>query len=346
MAASHGMFRYICHVLDLPVDEPQRHHGILSGLRQEYSADQVTVASLVWNASSEYELDYSDYRQKLGQSLEWKLHPRAAVQKDAQVGGNTLAETYLLVCCSPSVADHNLADSLTLVRTLLRAGANPMVRVGPLCTESSLMEYFSDSCMCFWSHWLVFLRWFTRDELAGDAGGKFGSGSNLSKCVDSRVTLDNILNTTEALLAQGADINYQVGFILESGWGCSLRRYDLQDEELDFEVTSSAMFWLEECFGGYQEFRDFAAAAQAPVKRPCRKIVSIFHNTPNPKRFGEPDDRPRAYPNEEEQEMLWPLIEKWEESGQRRDLDALRSAMRRVFRAHNPDIKLNEESEE
>ena len=345
MAANSGMFRYICHVLDLPVDESQCHHAILSGLRQEYSADQVIVASLVWNASSEYKLDYSGYRQKLGQSLKWKLHPRAAVQKDAQVDDSTLAETYLLACCSVSVSDHNLADNLTLVRTLLRAGANPMVRVEP-GIEPSSMGFFGGSCYCFWLKWLVFLRWFTRYDLARDRGGKFGGGSNLSECVDSRVTLDDILNTTEALLAQGADINHQMDFILKSTWGCSLRRYDLQYEELDFEVTSSAMFWLEECFGGYQEFRDFAAAVQAPLKRPWRKIVSIFHNTPEPSRLSEPDDRPRAYPNEEEQEMLWPLIEKWEESGQRRDLDALRSAMRRVFRAHNPDIKINEESVE
>ena len=199
IAASSGMFRYICHVLDLPVDEPQRHPASLSELRLENPADQVVSANLVWNTSSEYELDYSDYRRRLGQSLKW------SVREDSQVDSRPLAETYLLTCCEPSSADPNLADSLTLIRILLRAGASPMVQVEH-ATQSSLMEDFSNPCECFWANWLLFLRWFTKANLAGNADGGFGGSSSLSDCVDSRVTLDDVFNTTKALLAQGADI--------------------------------------------------------------------------------------------------------------------------------------------
>lgn len=336
MAARHGMLQYICETLSFPAVESRRSHTRLSDFQQFYSTEKPANADWLWIIPTACELPYSDYRQWLSERLKCKNDVREAIQTQTIVDRSTIAETYLLNCCEASVSDPNLADSLALIRILLQKGADPMVRIGPNETSSGKKK----TTRCFWMEWLVFLRWFTRyDIAAGNEIHNHGSGLPVT---DTRVIMDDIFNTTKLLLVQGADINSQIEFILESRWGCSLKRYDLGDDELDFEVSSSAFFWLKECFYNYPEFRAFAAIIKPPVRNPWRKIVSIFQNTEDPARYGKSDDRARAYPNDEESEMLWPLIEKWEETGQSKDLDRLRSTMKQVFKAHRPDIRLEE----
>ncbi|KAL8724123.1 MAG: hypothetical protein Q9181_006974, partial [Wetmoreana brouardii] len=307
MAASSGMLRYVCEVLNLPIVESRRSSASLLDFRRFYSTDKAAVADLAWVTPRERCVNPLGYRRWLSERLNWKAYVQEA--------------------------------------DLTQAGANPMVRFEPADIAFGLGENSRISGW-FWAKWLFFLRHFTRHFLAQDASENPGSGSTPSLLVDTRVTLDEIFDTTKALLAQGANINF-MGFVSDtSEFCCSLKRDNLWYHQLDFEITPSAMFWLEECFSGYPEFCEFAAAVEPLVKRPWRKIVSIIHNTKSPRYPGKPDDRARAYPTSEESETLWQLIEKWEETGQRSDLDVLQSAMRRVWRAHNPDIRLKEDSDE
>ncbi|KAL8702190.1 MAG: hypothetical protein Q9201_004529 [Fulgogasparrea decipioides] len=344
MAADSGMLRYVCEVLDLPTVESQSSRTSLLGFQQSRSIDKAAVANLAWVTPLERGPHPSGYRPWLSQCLKWYV--QEADQTEAGVDCNTLAETYLLACCVPRASDPNLADTLTLLRILLQAGANPMVKVVAAEKVSDPEEDLRDQEF-FWANWLTFLYMLSRDHLAQDSSRESGSGPTCFQFVDRRVTLDEIFDMTKTLLAQGANINFDMDSLsFTSRRGSSLKRYDLQHNELDLEVSSTEMFWLEECFNGYPEFCEFAAAVKPPVKRPRRKIVSIIYDTRNPKRYGKPDNRARAYPDSEESEMLWPFIEKWEETGHHSDLDLLRSAMRRVWRAHNPDIRLKEDSNE
>jgi len=45
-----------------------------------------------------------------------------------------------------------------------------------------------------------------------------------------------------------------------------------------------------------------------------------------------------------ESEVLWPLIERWEETGHQRDLDALEVAMERLWRARQEELEIEADS--
>ena len=115
---------------------------------------------------------------------------------------------------------------------------------------------------------------------------------------------------------------------------------------LGFDVECTAMFWLERYFIQYPEFRDFAAAVGSPMIKPRRKILSIFINRRGLPTIDEPDGRFRAYPDNHESEMLLLIVEKFRGSREKTDQDAIWSAMERVWRAHRPDILLQEPEEE
>lgn len=330
LAANSGMLRYVCEVLDFPALESQRSSSTkLLDFRQFVATEKAVIAGLSWVTTTKHDLHPSDYRQRLHERLEWKTYVQENDRIEAKVGSNTLVETYLLAGCKPSLEDLYLADKLSFIQILLQAGANPMVRVEPAIVDHGLKP-----SECFWRYWLYFLHCFTTDSLK----------IYPSRLADKSVTLDDLFNTTKALLAQGANIDFSIASIHNSFRGHSLMRHDLADHRLSFKLESTAMFWLEKYFSGYPEFRDFAAAIEPQITRPRRKILSIFCEAEDsfiP--YDKPDERSRAYLSDEESGMLWPLIEKWEESGESNDLETVCSAMRQVWKAHRPDIRLREE---
>ncbi|KAL8715685.1 MAG: hypothetical protein Q9225_006313 [Loekoesia sp. 1 TL-2023] len=344
MAAASGMLRYVCEVIDVSTVESGWSLPSISDFQQFYSTNTVVVAALSWVTLTEFDLHPSGYRRRLGECLEWEVNVQEADLTEVKVNRNTLTETYLLACCGIDKADLGLADKLALIRILLQAGANPMVRVEPT-KEVSNRDYLGPS-QYFWLDWLYFLRSLVLFSHTKDAGGISGSRSILSVVVDKRVTLEDIFNTTKGLLAQGANINFEMEDQPRHRCVEGIIRFGLRSPKLNLEITSSAMLWLEGCFNWYPEFREFAASVKPPTKRPWRQIVSIVHSTEDPTDHDGPDDRARAYPDSEESEMLWTVIEKWEDTGQQNDLDLLDSAMERVWRAHRPDIKPGEESDE
>lgn len=314
MAVEFGMVRFICEVTDSPVVESQPCSINLSDFQQFYSTKEVATAHLSWTTPTKRDLYPSDYCRWLRESLKWKAEIQDADVTVAKVDDKTLTATYLLACCSVAIYHSKLKESLSLIRVLLSAGADPMVRVDP---NEVLSCSFVDEC--FWSVWLNFLR-----DL-----GRYPIGLR-----DKRVSHEDIFNTTKALLAQGANINFKIDQRFYTSCLLDGRRF-VTDALL--KINCSAMFWLEKWFQRYSEFRNFAAATKAPVKRPWRKIDSIVYMSRD---IADHKDRPRAFPTDEETEMLWLIIEKWEESEQDNDKNKLESAIARVFTAHFPDIEL------
>ena len=151
-------------------------------------------------------LHCSNYRQQLSEYLKWETHPEAEYQTDTWVDRDTLAETYLLACCE--LITNRKSVDLTLIHALLRAGANPMVRVEQ---TSVLGKDASKSFECFWTSWLRFLQRVNSLSLERCAGEEFSDGLIQSNSINQPFTLDDVFNTTKTLLAQGADINFQIG---------------------------------------------------------------------------------------------------------------------------------------
>ncbi|KAL9613032.1 MAG: hypothetical protein Q9167_002422 [Letrouitia subvulpina] len=140
-------------------------------------------------------------------------------------------------------------------------------------------------------------------------------------------SLDNVFYTTKAFLAQGAHINYPINWTTKPISFYDTKEIDTLGFYQKLEFTSTAMFWLQARFNEYPEFRDFAEDVKGQVKMPLREIASIKHIL-----TGD-----RAYPDKKESEMLWPLIEKWEETGQGCDADALQTALGKIWEAHKPE---------
>ena len=320
MAAAVGMTMYVCEQLDVLVES--RHYSPSLPDLKIYSRNRATAAMLSWKVldrSRDPDTDVairlrtSSYRQALVECLQWKANARLNWWTNAQPKRSPLAETYMLSCCTSSCLD--------LVRILLRAGANPMVRVD--VGEDKFDPHLKSES--FWKSWLEFLLELRCNymNIHGRSGGIVLHNSD----IEMHVTLKDIFDATKALLAHGADINYQV-----EGSNSDFKRPDFEYEQFEFHFTTSAMFTLEECFNKEPEFREFSIAMEPLVERPTRKIVCIRHMYQS------------AWPHTEESDSLWLLIEKWESTGHRSDLDALKSAVEQVLRAHNPGIILNKKS--
>ena len=353
MAAHFGVVRYVCEVLDLPLVEP----ASFCGLRELHANDGTVVQSLSWVPSTNHQLHPSGYHKQLNEHLKWKENDQVAEQTEIQVDSNALAETYLLACCHPLNMQINPAANLTFVRVLLKACANPMVQVKPAEGLFGLADFPYRSC--FWGKWLdflMFLTWKDSKFLSARLNSVNYIGPLLDPLLrtlfgihcsthldhnDHRVTLDDIWKTTKALIAQGANINFRYMIDLSNQPTFNVAQFQVKMYNIEF--SCSAMFWLEDLFNGFPEFQDFAAAIESKVMRPSRKIVCIVYPF---KQYNHSQEPARAYLNNEESEMLWPFIEKWEKTLYHDDFDVLQSALRQVWRAHKPNIKLPGESEE
>ena len=332
MAAYVGMTHYVCEQLELPL-ESRIYSSSFPNLG-DYSRRKRATTTLAWidfTESRERSFDIavkmrsSKYRQVLNECLQWSADSGINSQTKFPSQNSLLAETYMLCCCDMMCFD--------LARILLRAGADPMVEV-KLVGTGCIQVYTAES---FWHKWLTNLY----DHRPGLLDVESRShGSIFDQDTKWDIISNDIFDTTKALLANGADINYH----LENPYKYDkyLKSRAPGFERFNLSLTASAMFVLEECFGTESEFHEFAVAIAVLVERPTRQIQSIEHSIfletipeSNYKEFN-----PR--PSPEESEMLWPLIEKWEDTGRQKDLDALQAALEEVWRAHNPGVELRE----
>ena len=328
MAAAAGMTIYVCEQLGLSLSSAG-YYPSLPDL-ESYSTNRAALTHLAWKMLDELPQAASHgetlsrshpYRHALGKCLRWE---------DGQTDNNSLAESYILCCCSSTHID--------LIRILLNAGANPMVQVRPIDLE----PIWHGKSSSFWFSWLSFLMRM-RDQYM-EAHGRSG-GMLFEEGHDRRFTLRDVFEVTKALLAHGADINFQMKESASFRFSCVLKRRDLIDESLDLGVSATAMFILEECFNHEPEFQDFAVAVSPLIERPTREIVRIWvHEDEVDGSFKVV--RPGCRVSADDSEMLWPIIEKWERTGHHEDLTALETAIEQVYNANSPLSELDDESGE
>ncbi|KAI4127574.1 MAG: hypothetical protein LQ338_003145 [Usnochroma carphineum] len=333
MAAAAGMTFYVCEQLNIPVET--RIYSPCLPDPYSYSRNKCTAATISWNEGHQSQdpgsilasgMRSSKYRQALVECLRWKTDDPSSLRTAVPMEMSPLAETYMLSCCTMTYRFFRCTSTfLDLPRMLLRAGANPMVQVE--CSPQGLDKgnQRPTKLHSFWHSWLIFLT--LRRERYMEINGKSGGILFHHPEGDGKVTFNDIFDTTKALLVHGADINYQ----LELNNSEYLKRTGFDDEHFGLSLTCSAMFVLEECFDTEPEFREFATAMESLVTRRTRKIDVISC----------PGYRSK-HPSAEESEMLWPLIEKWESTGHRDDLDSLQAALEVVYRTHCSDEELKE----
>jgi len=341
MAAAVGMTLYVCERLGIS-NTLQGYALKFPGLN-DYCTNINTRAVLTWTQPSQSEesdesvenhLHSSSYRQALGRclrlnsdvpidsfagmdsdskidtDLEYKSRTRSRWANDAYV------ETYLLSCCTPS--------SFDLIRILLHAGANPMALVAPVKSNISPSEQ-----QCFWVRWLKLLRFWHSIYIDGRPERIVLDDEYLNLNVTPKV----ILGITKALLARGADVNFPLDGPNQVYRSWAFEPRDLEDCCLSLKFDATAMFMLETYLNHEPEFRKFAIAIETFIKRPTRRLVGIkalWDAT-----GGYREDSADLSPGE--CEMLWPLIEKEEETGHDTDMEALESAIEGVWKAHRPN---------
>ena len=330
MAAAAGMTIYVCEQLGLSAS----FAGYYSSLPdlEEYSASRAALANLSWKMldqlpdsiqSGNTLSPCSVYRQALSKCLQWEEDLQVNMSPDEQAENHSLAESYMLCCCVPTVP-----ISFDLVRILLRAGANPMVRVRMKKTST----IFNVGSSSFWESWLEFLLSMRYDFMK--ANGKSG-GLLLQKAhLDRDLTLSDVFEVTKALLAHGADVDSPTMVAKSTDSTCFLKRRDLANQCFGFDLllSASAMFILEECFSIEPGFREFAIAVSPLIKTPSRKIKYLD----GPKKKGSSSYSQIDLASAEESK-LWPLIEKWESTGHQKDRVALVTAMEQIWKVHHPD---------
>ena len=337
MAAAVGMTIYVCEQLDLSISSAAYCPSLpdLEG----YSKSRAKTRCLSWervdqptdtNLRALTVFDTSDYRQALSKCLRWAGVTQANSCPDDQTEKRSLAESYMLCCCQ---SIHISMPRLDLVRMLLKAGANPMVRVRPTDWQTRSL---TDSTRSFWEKWLQLLNDLRFNYMI--AYGKSGGLLLSKRDLNQHVTVGDIFDITKALIAQGADINCQMDHRMEN-YIC-LKRPDLADGRFgfDLEFSSSAMFLLEECFNREPEFRKFAVAIRPLVESPTRKMSRINATS----RLDSPPWATVDLTSAEESN-LWPLVEKWEITGHPKDRDALVTAMEQIWEVHYPPLEIKME---
>lgn len=340
MAAATGMTFYVCKQLELPTET--RSYSPCLPDADSYSRNRCTAATICWDGGNQSQdpgsilasgIRSSKYRQALAKCLRWKTDNPSSLRMVAPTEVSTSVETYMLSCCT---LDFKLLSCpstfLELPRILLREGANPMVQVEclPQGVDNSTRPYTEVSS---WHRWLDFLEF--RHERYMDANEKSGRMLLEDRKGDMQITFNDVFNTTKAFLVHGADINYP----LELSGFRNLKRRGLEGDCFRLFTTCSALFLLEQCFEREPEFLDFMVAMKPLVTTPTRQIDSIYRNDKSGNR-----DRPVGHfcPSIEESEKLWPLIEKWERTGNRDDRDSVLAAMEAAWIAHNPDIDFSQ----
>ncbi|KAL8880620.1 MAG: hypothetical protein Q9198_002006 [Flavoplaca austrocitrina] len=328
MAAAVGMTLYVCEQLDLP-NESSRYLPNLPN-PDVYRGTKAAAAALCWNEASR--LQYpgsflasgsrsSTYRQTLERCLHWETNERSSGSATGLIDNIPLAETYMLYCCKLWCSE--------LIRILLRARANPTVRVKCLprdkCHPYDQGAYMTES---FWERWLSCLSWHDPNENPDHIIHRDDNS------IGKYVSLKDVIDTTKALLFYGANINYccseylggpnQYLYFERQGW--KKRRFELI-------YSYSAGYILEERFANQPEFCEFFTAMKSLGTNPIVGIVPTDHR--NSLRWGC-----GVRPNAKESDVLWHLIKEWERTRSRDGLYSLRAAIEVVYRAHRPDWDL------
>ena len=324
VAASVGIPSYVHEKLNLSV-ESRSHRYTLPDLESYSRSENTAGIILSWNESYEKismaTLQNSiAYRQTLLESL-CLLVPSEPYQSSERVSiQESLVESYILQSCPP--------DKLDLLRTLLHAGANPMIQF----TEENILR-----AKPIWWKWLQFLL----DLLEGQIRLK-------GRCRGLDLgdhTFRDIFDITKLFLAHGADINYWSFYMPDdqasrpnycSRNRCTLRRPYPKDG-LDLEIETSAMFILEECFGSEPEFRAFAAAIQPLVEKPTRRIITLDMKPTS--------QMPPIEHSVEDCELFWPLIERWEQTESEQDSEALQLVVERICKARRDQYYRSHDNE-
>ena len=316
MAAWMGMTRYVCEQLDL-LFEPRFDPSSFPGLNN-YSRRKRQTTTLTWsefdeslsqNIDSADILRSSKYRQALGRCLQWKSGDQLSSQTESLSQNNVLAESYMLCRCGTRHSD--------LVRILLRAGANPMIEIKSIETEQPSLS------PSFWHTWLDFLLQESDD-----------------KTILENYRMKDVFDITKDLLVNGANINYLMTFDSAGFPKDLIKRARSYREPFSFSLTVSAMFILEERFKSEPEFRRFASEIGPLVKRPTRKFIKIKIEPFDYFYSMSAKGGQEIVPSAEESEMLWPLFEKWQDTGRGDDLDTFNSALEGVWKAHDPGFEL------
>ncbi|KAL8651877.1 MAG: hypothetical protein Q9210_003013 [Variospora velana] len=331
MAAAEDLTLFICEhlgILKLPGD-----HITKLPNRSSYSPIYVTLKWLRPIQSRDANEDQtmqklsSNYREALAGSLRMDMHvdhqlDRAICSPVADPGTqkllnraeHALAETYLLHCCDPS--------SYNLIRSLLHAGANPMAEMDPEHPSGCITT-------SFWKSWLLFLQRSHSDYLKT----RRGSSNERNSQPDPRPEVT--FEVTKALIAHGADVNMQLEGSRSTSYRCYLKRRELAGCLFDLSVDATAMSVLAECFSKEPEFLNFTTEMKSVIFTPARRLLFIQPLYVSPARGGScwPTHwLPPVTVSPEDCELLWPLIEEWENSGHEGDLTALESELGKIWR--------------
>lgn len=347
MAAASGMTLYVCKQLDISTVTGDWAADLPSLTEYSSNGNKATTLTRALTSRKEYpdatrasQTDLRSYRQTLSKRLQLDLHPQAHSPKGKPASSteglcptgdaysdtsetappwanHAFAETYLLSCCTPSCHD--------LVRTLLHAGANPMVDV------DSGQWHGRKGRQCFWERWLSLLQ----ESRCGYMQSFGKSGGIVLDETYSRLglTTASIFDITKSLLANGADINIWIEEANSEDYECYLKRRNLANSPLDLILEATAIFVLEECFNKEPEFRDFATAIKSLVKVPTRRLLKIESMSVHTSDALSYTSAGEATISAGNCELLWPLIEQWETTGLRNDLEALQLAMERIWRS-------------
>ena len=200
--------------------------------------------------------------------------------------------------------------------------------------------------LSFWEQWLGFLSYFylwvkTEGSFEYTRGPRFPLAAN-----NYEDTVPRLWHTTELLLLNGADVNLRMTSLWPTLWSshyCPLR----QDRVPVFTtyrwclvVDCAAMFWLDTCFDDIPEFQDFSKATQTTSSKPWRKLIGVAHAE-------EPMScwkaKYLAHFNEQDEEMLWSLIDRYENSSTTRDAEGkgargLFEAIKQIWARQYPEM--------
>ena len=171
--------------------------------------------------------------------------------------------------------------------------------------------------LSFWEQWLGFLSYFclwakTEGSFVYKQSPRFPSAANNYADMVAR-----LWHTTKLLLLNGADVNLRVRSLwpisnMSHYHYCPLRKVSAPvfgRERWRLVVDCAAVYWLDACFDDVPEFRDFLEAIQTSSSRSRRKLLGIV--------LTREDELPSkadhfASLNEQDQDILWPLIEQYE----------------------------------
>lgn len=307
LAATLGMLHYVCEIFECQHVSPRHYPDSILDFQQSYSASDLNLPIFSWNQPVDIDLRAYKYWDRLSELLCVKTVAAGGETDIVIMDSRKLTATYLLYFALARPYYNTLfPQKLKLAHTLLHQGADPMVK-WPVSDDIPWS--------CAWKVWLLHLKelcWTSRVW-------------NTEHLESLRISSDDLWNTTRALLANGASIDYKIPIEAANSENSNRRK------RLHIKTEVSALFVLHNCFGDKAEFQEFAAATNAPPKRSWRNLLYL---RPSPF-IG--DDLPELVLCDGEREIIWPALEKWEESGQVEDFDGLYEKMRQIWNAKQPD---------